>query len=218
MRIGIIGGTGAEGRGLAARLAAAAVPVLVGSRTIDRAREAVERIRAGDASLPVHAATNDAVMEQSDVIFLAVPFAGAAEIVSAQAGRFRPGTVLIDLTVPLTFAGGVPALEHIPEESAAEHLRARLPPEIRLAAALKTVPAALLGRLDTTLDCDEFVCGDSPEARTAALDVLGRIAGLRLLDVGGLEAARTLERMTLLAIGINKRYRVPTARFRVVGV
>jgi hypothetical protein len=218
MQIGIIGGTGAEGRGLAARLAAASLPVQVGSRTIDRARETVERIRAANASLPLTAASNNEVIEQSAIIFLAVPFAGAVEIVSTQAGRFKPGTLLVDLTVPLKFDGGVPALESIPEGSAAEHLRARLPPQVRMAATLKTVPAAVLGHVDMMLDCDEFVCGDSPETRAAVMDVLGRIPGLRLIDAGDLDASRTLERMTLLAIRINKRYRVRTARFRVVGV
>jgi hypothetical protein len=218
MQIGIIGGTGAEGRGLAARLAAAGVATLVGSREVDRAREAVERIRATDEALPVEAATNDSVVERSEVIFLAVPFAGASAIADTYRDRFRAGTVLVDLTVPLTFSGGVPALIDVAEGSAAEHLRTRLRADVRLAVALKTIPAAVLGRADTPLDCDEFVCGDSAEARTATMDVLGRIPGLRLLDVGGLESARALERMTLLAVAINKQYRVRGARFRIVGL
>jgi NADPH-dependent F420 reductase len=218
MQIGIIGGTGAEGRGLAARLAAAGVPLLLGSRTIERAREAVERLRASGAALPVEAATNDAVVDQSDIVFLAVPFAAAGEFVSTYAARFRPGTVVVDLTVPMRFVNRAPVFEEVPEGSAAEYLRARLPPEVRLAAALKTIPASVLSRLDISLDCDEFVCADSPEARVAAVDVLARIPGLRLLDAGGLDAARTLERMTLLAVQINMRYHVRTARYRVVGV
>lgn len=216
--MGIIGGTGPEGRGLAGRLAAAGVPVMVGSRTIERAREAVERIRTGDAALPLHPASNDAVIDACDVVFLAVPFAAASEIATTQAARFRAGTVVIDLTVPLTFVGGAPVLQPVAEGSAAEHLRARLPAAVRVAAGLKTIPAAMLARLDTALDCDEFVCGDSPEARAVAIEALGRIPHLRLLDAGGLEAARTLEGMTLLAVALNKRYRVRTARFRVVGV
>jgi predicted dinucleotide-binding enzyme len=127
------------------------------------------------------------------LIFLAVPFAGAGDVVESYRDRFRTRTVVVDLTVPLTFANGVPALVDLPEGSAAEHLRARLPSGISLAAALKTLPASVLGG-DIPLDCDEFVCGDSPEARTAATDVLSRIPGLRLLDAGGLETARTLER------------------------
>jgi NADPH-dependent F420 reductase len=218
MHIGIIGGTGPEGRGLAARLASAGLEILLGSRDAGRARDAVERIRSADAHLPIQAATNDSVVESSGMIFLAVPFTHAAGAVESYRHRWRPGTVIVDLTVPLTFVQGVPTYVDVSEGSAAEHLRARLPPGVRVAAALKTIPAWVLERLDIPLDCDEFVCGDSPEARAAATEVLGRIPALRLLDAGGLESARALERMTLLLIGINKRYRVRTGRFRVVGV
>jgi NADPH-dependent F420 reductase len=218
MHIGIIGGTGAEGRGLATRLAAADVRTRLGSRELDRAREAVARIAADKPGLPIDAATNDEVAEESDAIFLAVPFARAAEVVDSYRSAFRPGVLVIDLTVPVSFINGRPVFENLPEGSAAEHLRGRLPPEVRLAATLKTIPAAVLSRAETPLDCDEFVCGDSLEARTTVIEILSRIPGLRLIDVGGLEAAGTLERMTLLAIAINKKYKVRTARFRVVGV
>jgi NADPH-dependent F420 reductase len=213
-----MGGTGAEGRGLATRLAAAGVHTLVGSRELDRAREVVTGLTTEHRSLPLEAATNESVIARCDVTFLAVPFARAAEVVASHRDAFRPGTLVVDLTVPVTFVAGRPTMENLPEGSAAEHLRARLPVEVRLAAALKTIPAAVLTRTETPLDCDEFVCGDSPEAREMTIEVLGRIPGLRLIDAGGLETAGILERMTLLAIAINKRYRVRTARFRVVGL
>jgi predicted dinucleotide-binding enzyme len=87
-----------------------------------------------------------------------------------------------------------------------------------MAAALKTIPAGVLGALDVPLDCDDFVCGDSADARSAAMNVLSEIPTLRPLDAGGLESARTIERMTALAIVMNKRYKVRNARFRMVGV
>jgi NADPH-dependent F420 reductase len=218
MHIGIIGGTGAEGRGLATRLAGAGVRTLVGSRELHRAREVVTDLTNQNPSLPLEAATNRSVIDTCDVTFLAVPFARVAEVVTSHRDVFRPGTLVVDLTVPVRFVAGRPVMENLPEGSAAEHLRARLPAEVRLAATLKTIPAAVLTRIDTPLDCDEFVCGDSPEARTMTIDLLGRIQGLRLIDVGGLETAGILERMTLLAIAINKHYRVRTARFRIVGL
>lgn len=218
MQTGIIGGTGAEGRGLAARLAAAGVPVLVGSRQLERAQETVRTLRAGNASLPLEPATNGVVVERSNVIFLAVPFESAGEIIDAHRSRFRAGTLVVDVTVPLAFRGGAPTVVDVPEGSAAEFVRARLPVEVRLAAALKTIPASILGTLDAPLDCDDFVCGDSADARAAVIGLLKRIPTLRPLDVGGLEAARTIERMTALAIAINKRHKIRAARFRVVGL
>ena len=214
--MGILGGTGHEGRGLAARLAAHGVPVLLGSRSVERAREAVERIAGGRST--VEAVANDDVVARCDLVVLAVPFATAPALLESYRERLRPGTVVVDLTVPLTFEGGSPDIVMPPEGSAAEHLRTLLPAEVGLAATLKTIPAWILGKTDEPLDCDEFVCADSPDATRRVVEALAPIEGLRLIDAGGLDAARTLERMTLLAVGINRRYRVRTARFRVVGV
>lgn len=218
MHVGIIGGTGPEGRGLAARLSAAGLTTLVGSREPDRARETVRAIQRGDTALPLEGVANAEAVARGDLLFLAVPFAHAAAIIETYQHQFRAGTVLVDVTVPVAFAGGVPMLVELPEGSAAEFVRGRLPPEVRLAAALKTIPASVLEHVDVPLECDDFVCGDSPEARAATIDILKRIPGLRPIDIGGLDAARTLERMAVLAIGINKRYRIRGARFRVVGL
>ena len=218
MQIGIIGGTGHEGRGIAARLAAAGLPVLIGSRDVERSRETVDRLHGASAALPVEGVSNDDVASRSDVVFLAVPFDGAGELLTALRSRFKPGALVVDLIVPLTFEGGVPGILDVPEGSATEFVRARLPPEVQLAAAFKTIPAAALGKLDVPLDCDEFVCGDSPDVRERTIELLSRIPALRLLDAGGLASARTIERMTALAIILNKRYKVRDARFRVVGI
>jgi NADPH-dependent F420 reductase len=217
MQIGIIGGTGAEGRGLAARFASAGATVLVGSRQLDRAQATVTALRA-NAALLLEAATNAEVAVQSNVIFLVVPFAGLGELLETHRADFRPDSLIVDVVVPLTFQGGVPSVMNISEGSASEFIRARLPAHVRLAAALKTIPASILGSLGTQLECDDFVCGDSAEARTATIELLRMIPTLRPLDAGGLEAARTIERMTALTIAINKRYKVRDARFRVVGV
>jgi NADPH-dependent F420 reductase len=216
MHAGIIGGTGHEGRAVAARLASAGMRVLVGSRQLERAQETVAAL--GGASLPLEAATNEQVAEICDVIFLAVPFTGVAELLETFRTRFRTGTLVIDLTVPLTFDHGVPAIADVAEGSATEFIRARLPAGVRLAAAFKTIPASALAKIETPLDCDEFVCGDSPEVCAAAIDLLSHIPSLRLLDAGGLQSARLIERMTALAILLNKRHKVRGARFKVIGV
>jgi predicted dinucleotide-binding enzyme len=72
--------------------------------------------------------------------------------------------------------------------------------------------------LDDELDCDDFVVGDSADARAQVIEAMRAISGLRPVDAGGLEAARVIERMTVLAIGINRRYKIKTARFRVIGL
>jgi NADPH-dependent F420 reductase len=218
MQIGIIGGTGHEGRGIAARLAAAGLPILIGSRDHARARETVDRLHGAAAALPVEGVSNDDVVARCDVIFLALPFEGLAEVLQEHQARIRPGTLVIDLVVPLTFEGGLPSILDVPEGSATEFIRARLPATVHVAGALKTIPASALGHLDTPLDCDDFVCGDSPDVCERVIDIIEHIPSLRPLDAGGLASARAIERMSALAVIINKRYKVRDARFRVIGV
>lgn len=217
LQIGVIGGTGAQGRGLGLRLARAGAQVIIGSRSIERAREAVDRLRLRAGQLQLKAGDNASVVDGCDVIFLAVPFAHASGTVEQYGRGFRHGSLLIDVTVPVTFVGRSPRLTEVPEGSATEQIRRRLPSRVQLAAALKVVPARLLGG-DQSLDCDDFVCGDSAEARSRASEILRLIPGLRPIDVGSLEAARTIERMTVLAIAINQHYKIHDARFRMVGM
>lgn len=204
------------GRGIAARLSAAGVPALLGSRQLERAVAASQRI--GATSPELQAVTNSDVVDRCDLVFLAVPFASIADVLQTYRARLRAGTVLVDVTVPLRFEQGAAYFEPPPEGSAAEHIRAHLPVEVGLAATFKTLPAPLLGRAAEPLDCDEFICGDSADSIARARAALDRIATLRMVDVGGLDAASTLEYMTALAIRVNKRHKVRAARFRVVGL
>jgi NADPH-dependent F420 reductase len=218
MQVAIVGGTGAQGRGLAARLTGAGVAVLIGSRDAAHAREVVRALEGRQNAAAIEPATNADAIARADLVVLTVPFAHAAATLDANRERFRSGAILIDVTVPVAFEKGVPRLVDIPEGSATEHLRRRLPDHVGMAAAFKTLPAHVLGALDEPLDCDEFICGDSAPARSRALELAGRIPGLRPVDAGDLDAARAIERMTVLAIAINKRHRIRSARFRVVGL
>jgi NADPH-dependent F420 reductase len=217
--IAVLGGTGQQGRGLARRFSRAGARVVVGSRDPVRASRSV----AGWASSPlagrrVEVAENGAAIAQADIAILAVPFASLAAILEEQRHRFKPGSLVIDVTVPVTFSDGKLALLDVPEGSAAEHVKQRLSPDVRLAASFKTIPAHLLDEVELPLDCDEFVCGDSDEARSRTSALVQMIAGLRPVDVGPLARARSLEHLTVLAIAINRRLKIHDARFRVVGL
>jgi len=218
--VSILGGTGQQGSGLAQRLAAAGLAVTIGSRDVERAREAIggwSRPDAGAAGT-VTVAHNSAAVADADVVVVAVPFAAVDALLDEVRPRFRPGTIVIDVTVPVTFAGGKMAMLDVPEGSASEHIRARLPGDVALAAAFKTVPAHLLGDSSLPLDCDEFVCGDSDDARARAAALVELLPGLRAVDVGPLSRARSIEHLTALAIAINRRHKIHDARFRIVGL
>ena len=223
MRIGILGGTGPEGRGLALRLSQAGVPVIVGSRKPEQAARRAEELRRrlqeeGGAGADIAGLENSRVVEACEILFLAVPFEHAAGLLASCRGHFRQGQIVVDVTVPLQFRSKRLELRELPEPSASEHLAGILPEGVPLVAAFKTIPAHLLEDLSQRLDCHVFVCGDSAAARGRIVQVASAIEGLSPLDVGRLRQAATLERMTVLAIQINKRHRVHNSRFRVVGL
>jgi len=213
--VAVLGGTGQQGRGIAQRLARGGYPIVVGSRDAARAAATIERwapaesIRAGSYADAVAAAS---------IVVIAVPFHTIEGLLAETASCFRPGALVVDVTVPLAFESGAVTLTPVPEGSAAEHVKARLPASVRLAATFKTVPAHLLQSIDAPLDCDEFVCGDSDTARTDAAALVSSMSGLRAVDVGPLSRARSIEHLTLLAVGINRRHKRHDTRFRVVGL
>jgi 8-hydroxy-5-deazaflavin:NADPH oxidoreductase len=224
MRVALIGGTGEEGRGLALRWAMAGAPVSVGSRTIERARATADELnqllgaRPGSTFQRINHGENRDVIAGSQFVLLTVPFAHAASTLEAHREDFLEGSMLIDITVPVSFEQGRVRYVELPEGSASEHLKARLPENIPLVAAFKTEPAHLLAEIDEPLDCDSFVASDSKEAKAQVIEAIGFIEGLRAVDAGTLYSARTLERMTVLAIGINRRHKIKTARYRVIGL
>jgi hypothetical protein len=214
--IAVLGGTGQQGRGIAQRLARAGHGVLVASRDPSRAGAHI-------AGWPADAQPRDvgdyvSSIRRAAVTILAVPFDAVTALLEAHRSAFSDESIVIDVTVPLSFAAGKVALRAVPEGSASEHVRARLPEGVRLAATFKTVPAHLLTDIDRPLDCDEFVCGDSDEARLEATRLVGAIEGLRPVDVGPLTRARAIEHLTLLAVAINRRHKMHEARFKVVGI
>jgi NADPH-dependent F420 reductase len=214
--IAVLGGTGQQGRGLAQRLALAGLPIVIGSRDPVRARAVVSEWTTAGGSIDVD--TNAAAVSRADVIVLTVPFSSVAPLLDEVRSHFAAGALAIDVTVPVVFAGGKMAMADVPEGSAAEHVRARLPEQVGLAGTFKTLPAHLLDELGRPLDCDEFVCGDSDEARLRASALVRMLPGLRAVDVGPLSRARSIEHLTALAIAINRRHKIHAARFRVVGL
>jgi NADPH-dependent F420 reductase len=214
--ISVLGGTGHQGRGLATRLAMAGLPIIVGSRDRNRAEAAIKTWPPFPGS--VAAADYGTAIAGAEVVVLAVPFESAAALLDEHRQRFRERALVIDVMVPMTVQSGALTLSVVPEGSAAQHVRARLPANIRVAATFKTIPAELLNDGDRSLDCDELVCGDSVESRSQASALVEAIRGLRAIDVGPLTRARSLEHLTLLAVAINRRNKIHDARFRVVGL
>jgi 8-hydroxy-5-deazaflavin:NADPH oxidoreductase len=219
-KISIIGGTGAEGAGLAYRLAKAGEYILIGSRDADRAEEAAKRIRerVGRHAL-VEGMENSTAASSAEIAILTVPFAGLAALLKQLKPLWKPGTVVIDTTVPLSTAVGGPATRMLGvwQGSAAEQTRDLLPPGVSLAAALQNIGAELLGEEDT-VECDVIVCSDDEQAKQTATEIVTLIPGVRALNGGKLENARIVESLTALLIGLNIRYKVHSAGIRFTGL
>lgn len=217
VKVGLIGGTGEEGRGLALRFAKAGAQVTIGSRSAERAKEAADELNKTLGGDSIRFATNQEAIRGAELVLITVPFDHAVSTLEAHLGDFSEGAILIDITVPVAFEKGARYVE-LPEGSASEHLRARVPDAIPLVAAFKTEPAHLLLDPAEALDCDVFVASDSKEAKARVMEIIRFIEGARPVDVGTLRSASALERMTVLAIGINRRYKIKTARYRVLGL
>jgi 8-hydroxy-5-deazaflavin:NADPH oxidoreductase len=219
-KVGILAGTGPEGSGLAYRWARAGEEIVIGSRDAQRAAEASARLRARvGTSAKITGADNVAVTAQCDVVVLTVPFSGHAALLKQLKSAWKPGTVVIDTTVPLaaTVGGAATRMLGVWQGSAAEQAKELLPAGVTLAAAFQNLGAELLSR-DEPVDCDILVCSDDEKAKQIACELAEKIPGARALNGGKLENARIVESITALLVGINIRYKVHGAGIRFTGL
>jgi NADPH-dependent F420 reductase len=205
----VIGGTGALGFGLAARLAAHGTPVVIGSRDAGRAREAAERASAAAGGADVEGLVNAEAAQRSAAVFLCVPFRNQSENLTNLKDALREGQLLVDATVPLAAAVGGRATRMLGvwQGSAAQQADEMAPDGVRVVSALHSVAAENLSNLDADLDEDVLVCGDRRADKAEAAEILQRIPGLRCIDAGRLEMARITESVTALMISINAKYK-----------
>lgn len=202
--VGIIGGTGDQGRGLAMRLASAGQRILIGSRTSERAAAAAKEV-AGLTGGQVEGDTNFDVASRSDVVIVAVPYEGHAETLAALSAPLA-GKIVVDCVNPLGFDKKGPFILRVPEGSAAEQAASILP-DSRICAAFHHVSAELLTDPSVEqMDLDILVLGDDREAVRVVQALAGRIPGMRGLHAGRLRNAGQVEALTANLISMNKRY------------
>lgn len=209
--VAIIGGTGALGSALAARLATAGVAVRIGSRRVESANEAVGKIksRLGDERAPVSGHLNEQAVEGCDVVFLTVPFRAQAENLDNLRSALVAEQILVDATVPLAAAAGGKATRTLGvwQGSAAQQAAELVPSGVIVASALHSISAVKLADLGREPDEDVLVCCDDKVAKGTVARLIELIPGLRAVDGGRLEQARIVEQITALLIGVNIRYK-----------
>ena len=205
MRVAIVGGTGAFGRALAARLRDLEFDVAIGSR--DRQRGWERGVELG-----VRGGSNEEVVEGADLVILAVKSNAAIETARELKEAIGVTPVLcVASDIVFTAHGVLPRRE---ERSLAEELAETI--EAPVASGLQSVSAIDLAANERP-DEDALVCGDDPRAKELSLELAGKLVGGRALDAGPLANSRALESMTAVILNVNKKYRAH-AGLRLTGI
>jgi NADPH-dependent F420 reductase len=219
MKIGVIGGTGGQGLGIAVRFAQAGEDVIIGSRTVDKAQTAADKVKAvlGD-SVSVRGAENLDAAKEADILVLTVPLpAQKSTLLSIK--EAAAGKPLLDATGPLeaTIGGSPTKYISLPDGSAAQRSQAILP-GAKVICAFNNISEHCLMAVDGEIDCDCLICGNDKEAKAFVTPVIEKIPGVRVIDCGGLERACIIEKITPLLIGLNIRNKSQFGGIRITGL
>jgi NADPH-dependent F420 reductase len=211
--VGIIGGTGPQGRGLAVRLAATGQRILLGSRDAERAAEVAAEVagRAATASsgveVSVQGGSNADVAGAADLVIVAVPYAGHAATV-AELAEPLAGKIVVDCVVPMGFDELGAYVLDVEEGSVAQQAAALLP-DSHVVGAFHHLSATLLEDLSKpTIDGDVMVVGDDRASMDTVQALAGRLPGMRGIYAGRLRNARQVEALTINLVSVNRRYKV----------
>lgn len=195
--IGIVGGSGDFGQGLAERLRRLGEEVVIGSRT-----------PRGEF------VANDEASRASELVFLSVPPEGvepmARDLADALSGR-----IVVSVASPVVFRDGKAGAS--PGDLSLAELTARAAPGARVVAGFHTVSAKSLANPDTPLHEDVLLAGDDAEAKEVVAALAERLVRGRAVDAGRLEVARWLEPLTAVLINVNRRYRTNSG-VRITGL
>lgn len=206
--VGIVGGTGPQGRGLAYRFAHAGHAVTIGSRDASRAVSTADDVNERVGQTAVTGASNHDAAAESEVVVLAVPWAGHDVLVESLAAALAE-KIVISCVNPLGFDGAGPYGLEV-EESAAQQVQ-RLVPTAKVVGGFHHLAAATLWKHEGLLIHEDILlCGDDADAKEVVAELARAVTGKDGLDAGGLRLARQLEPLTAVLIGLNKRYRTRT--------
>ncbi len=200
LRFAVLGGTGAQGRGLARRWAAAGLHVVIGSRAAERARRVAESVGATGGT------DNETAASEADVAVVAVPWEGHAELLTELKDALA-GKIVVDCVNPLGFDKQGPYALPVPEGSAAEQAQSILT-DSRVVGAFHNVSAVHLDDPELRdVGTDVIVLGEDREATDLVQALAGTIPGMRGIYGGRLRNAHQIEALTANLISINRRYK-----------
>jgi NADPH-dependent F420 reductase len=213
--IAIVGGTGAEGGGIALRLAQAGHDVIIGSRDGAKAAQAAAECGATLGRVRLRGLTNKDAAAAAEIVILTVPYAAHRASI-AELGEALTGKILVDATAPLV-PPRVGRVQLPAGGSAVVAIQDFLGDKVRVVSAFQNVAAHKLRQIGTQIDCDVLVCADDEAARQTVIGLIADM-GLRGIDAGPLANSAAAEALTSVLIAINRKYKVPGSGIRITGL
>jgi len=224
MKIGIVGGTGGMGEGLAMRWGVDH-DVIVGSRDAQRAIDAatsytkiVTETYGSGMKGNICGSDNVSMAKEVDLLVLSIPYEHIDDTCGKLASVVKESCIVVSPIVPMTKSDN--GFEYIPmkegKESAAERVSAKMPPRSRIVSALHTISEVKLKHLNESLDCDAFVCGDDINVVSIVSKLMGEIKGLRPLYLGPLSMSYQAEAMTPLLLNLSKLNKIKHPGLKIV--
>jgi len=212
--IGFIGGTGPEGKGLAARFARAGLDVLIGSRSAERGQEAADEVLEVSGG-SIRGATNEDAAREAEIVVVTVPYSGLADTLGGLVDAIG-SKVIVSAVVPLAFGGGRVTLLPVADGSASEEAQ-RILPAAKVVGAYHNLAAGHLIDIDHAMEGDVLICGNDIDAVRQVIWLSEKIEGLRGVNCGPLSSSHYIEGVTALLININRAYKRETG-VQIVGI
>jgi NADPH-dependent F420 reductase len=212
--VAVLGGTGAEGSGLAFRWAHSGYDVIIGSRTPDKAERVAGELNVALGRDLIRGMGNVEAARHAEIVVLTVPYSAHGPTL-ASVKEAVPGKVFVDVTVPI--APPVTTVTLPIGRTAAEEAQAALGEGVQVVSAFQNVSATHLKDLDYQANCDVLVAGDDADAKAVTMELV-EAAGMKGIDAGPLANAIVAESLTPLLIHINKAYKVKASGIQITGV
>lgn len=212
--ISFIGGTGKVGLGLAMRFALAGEEVIIGSRSLEKASRAAEKVRKATPGGRIAAMVNKEAAVKGDVLFLTVPYNAQKATLESIRGVLG-NKIMVSMVNPFHRVNGEFRGIPLAHGSAAEEAQ-EMVPSARVVSALKNISSEAFLDISKPLDCDTLVCSDHESSKKAVME-LARKLGIRPLDGGKLRNSRYLDAVTILLLNLNSRYKASTC-FKIDGL
>ncbi len=199
--VGILGGTGPAGRGVALRLASAGYEVAIGSRDAERAYEIASRLEPRGTG-KVHGVSNlDAA--KCEIVIIATPWESTLETLQPLAGELAD-KILVSMVNAMQKEGREMRPIFPAAGSCAQEIAALLP-NARVVTAFNHLPAGQMEDLDSGLDADVILCGADNESMAEVAEMVSTMPGLHAIEAGSLALAGTIEAFTSVCISVNIR-------------